>query len=357
MRRLEWKRSVVRNALTRIGSLPDPVVRQTAASGNGRAYRNKMSLVVAGEKLGFYRQRSHDIVPIDACPIVLPELDARIARLNDAKNDPSIGRAVKTARHIVARAATGAAKPLLAFSTNDRSHAVRHAASRGLLRFLDAAGIVNTFAPAGENAVLGRKAEIVDGAGEIEEAIAGIRFRVSIGSFFQVNIAVVEQIYDYLRPAFSSPRNVLDLYCGAGTFSLFFARLGNVVFGVDQSVRAVREAQRNATLNGLEGARFEAGPVEAVLLSPGGRAALQRADVVFLDPPRRGCDERTLGRLASAGVPEIWYLSCDPATLARDLKFLAAKEYALESAAPFDMFPQTGHVEALAHVVRKRAGK
>ena len=160
---------------------------------------------------------------------------------------------------------------------------------------------------------------------------------------------MVERIFESLQPEVRTAMRVVDLYCGAGTFALFFAKRGCEVLGIEENARAVAEARANAALNALESrVRFVAGRAADTLAVSEGRAALEAADAVFLDPPRKGSDEATLAAVAAARVPAVWYLSCDPATLARDLKALTAKGYALDSVQPFDLFPQTGHVEALA---------
>jgi 23S rRNA (uracil1939-C5)-methyltransferase len=151
-----------------------------------------------------------------------------------------------------------------------------------------------------------------------------------------------------MKPGLTRKRKIVDLYCGAGTFSLFFAKHGSEVYGIEESSQAIAEANGNAQLNGLQDlVRFRSGRVEQAIHRNEAREALAHAQIVFLDPPRKGSDESTLGAIAAARVPNVWYLSCDPATLARDLKFLAAKGYRFGVVQPFDMFPQTGHVETL----------
>ena len=349
---LEWKRTVVRNALERIGGFEDVRLEPTVAAGEGRAYRNKMSLVVdrsgPGLRLGFYRQRSHDVVPIEGCPIVLEQLDRGIGELNRAAHASATADAFQAVRHVVSRASAATGESVVALTTSKRSEQLR-AAAPALTRTLSGvSGILNSYDLASDNAILGRKAETLAGDPAIEETIDGIRYRVSVASFFQVNVAIVARIFEYLRPSVRRGQSILDLYCGAGTFALFFARRDCRVLGVEESGGAVAEARRNALLNGLQDrVRFEIGSAEAVLARAGVASALVEADAVFLDPPRKGSDEGTLARLSDAKVPKIWYLSCDPATLARDLRFLAAKNYRLEAVVPFDMFPQTGHVETL----------
>lgn len=355
---LVWKRDVVKSALERIGGLRDAGVRETVGMTHPRDYRNKMALVVdrapgGAPVLGFYRQRSHDVVPIDACPIVVPQASAYVAALRGA--DVAEG-ALKDARHVTVRCAQSTGEATVTIVSASESTAARRAAPALLERLAGATGIANAFDLSGENAVMGRRLRVLTGRGDVEEAIAGIRYRVSPRSFFQVNVAMIERIFATLRTLVRSEMQVVDLYCGAGTFALFFAAAGCRVYGIEENRFAVEEARANARLNGLrERTRFDAGRVEAALLADAGRAALTGADAVFLDPPRKGSDEATLAAVAAARVPAVWYLSCDPATLARDLKFLTAKGYALVVVQPFDMFPQTGHVETLAVLSRAPA--
>lgn len=349
---LAWKREVVRNALSRIGGLADVNVRPAIGMADPRAYRNKMSLVVdhtsSAPTIGFYQQRSHDVVPIDACPIVAPALDEFIGRFSQAGRSDVLRPALEQARHIVARTAHATGESVVALTTPAPSEEARKAAPALLASLPGAVGITNSFDLGSENAIMGRHQRTLVGKAEIEEEIAGVRFRVSGSSFFQVNVDIVQRILLFLERGLRLPVRVVDLYCGAGTFALFFAKRGSTVVGIEENSQAVAEAQANANLNDLQSrVRFRAGRVEELVRTPEVMDALRAAQVAFLDPPRKGSDERTLGAICEARVPSIWYLSCDPATLARDLKFLAANGYRLGVVQPFDMFPQTGHVETL----------
>jgi 23S rRNA (uracil1939-C5)-methyltransferase len=349
---LTWKRDVVLNALARIGGFSNVEVRNTIGMIAPRNYRNKMSLVIEHRSslpsIGFYKQRSHDVVPIDSCPIVMPQLSDYIERLNAGRLDAQIAGALEPARHVVARAARATGQAVFTVTTKHASDAVERGAKVLQERLPGVVGVTNSYDLNGENAILGRRQHVSTGTDEIEETIAGIRYRVSAASFFQVNVEIVGRIFEFMKRGLTAPRAIVDLYCGAGTFALYFAKHGCDVFGVEENASAVAEAVANAELNGLqERARFRSGRVEEVLRGPEGRDVLRHAQIAFLDPPRKGSDEATLGAVAAAGIPNVWYLSCDPATLARDLKFLTAKGYRFGVVQPFDMFPQTGHVETL----------
>lgn len=355
---LTWKADLVRNALSRIGGFTDVTVRPTVGMPNPRNYRNKMSLVVDRSQpvpaIGFYQQRSHDVVPIDACPIVLPKLSEYVGRLNNARIANATAPIFEDARHIVARASRSMGTAVVTVTTQRASAAVERGAAALQAQLPGSVGVSNSFEPSSENAILGRKHEVVSGVSEIEERIAGVRYRVSSQSFFQVNVDIVARIFDFMKSALGRPRRIVDLYCGAGMFALYFAKHGSEVYGIEENPAAIDEAHENARLNGLTAnVLFRTGRVEDVVRQNEAKEAMKNADIVFLDPPRKGSDETTLTAVADAQVPFVWYLSCDPATLARDLKFLASKGYQIGVVQPFDMFPQTGHVETLVTLYRE----
>lgn len=352
---LEWKRRVVRDALERIGGVAGVEVRPTVGMRDPRAYRNKMSLVVdrSGDApaFGFYRQRSHDVVRIDACPVVTPELNADLERLDAMRASEPVRGMLADARHVVARSARASGQSVVTITTERPSPSAERAAPAMMREIPGLAGVTNSFDLSNANAIVGRKHRVLSGHADIEETIAGVRYRVSAASFFQVNVEMVGEILRFIESWMDRPRTVIDLFCGVGTFALFFAQRGWNVFGVEENSHAIAEAAANAKRNGLESrVVFEAGRVEQLVGQSNLQGMLREADVVFLDPPRKGCDEVTLAAIAEARVPALWYLSCDPATLARDSKFLMAKGYRLGAVQPFDMFPQTGHVETLVQL-------
>ena len=345
--------------LFRSGGFVGIEVREPIGMREPRAYRNKMALVVeelAGvTTFGFYRARSHDLVPIERCPIVLERLDAAIPALSAAARDPETARAFTGVKHVVMRAGLTSESGVLSLTTERRSTDIAAVAPALAERIPGVGGISASYELSNANAVIGRKMDFVWGEREMEETIEGVRFRVSPASFFQINGEMVAAIFRELAGLLAGRPRVVDLYCGAGTFAIYFASRGAQVVGIEENAAAVAEARSNAALNGVESrVRFVHGRVEGALGLGPGRAALKDAQVVFLDPPRKGSDEATLAALADAGVPAIWYLSCNPATLARDLRYLAGRGYEVGLVQPFDMFPQTGHVETLVTLERKR---
>lgn len=358
---LAWKEQIVRSALRRIGGFDDVDVRRPVGMTHPRNYRNKMALVVdqtAGEtSFGFYQARSHALVRIDTCPVVLPQLDAAIGGLYDAARAADSRDGFKGAKHAIVRAGAASGQAVLSITTDRQSPELRERAPAIARRVRGVVGVSNSFEPRTANAVLGRKMQYVWGRREMEETIEGVHYRVSPASFFQVNSEMVGRIFRFLAPGLVKDRTVVDLYCGAGTFAIFFAARGARVVGIEENPAAVREARENAALNRVEDrVRFVEGRVEGAVANKDGKQALADAQIVFLDPPRKGSDEATLDAIASAGVPNVWYLSCNPATLARDLAYLAKRGYVLGVVQPFDMFPQTGHVETLVTLHKHGVG-
>ena len=358
---LAWKTRLVRDALERIGGFQAPPVRAAIGMDEPRAYRNKMALVVRSTEdrieFGFYQMRSHDFVPIAGCPVVLPQLNDTIAALRSIAAEPEFAAIFRDVLHAIARAGKATGQIVLTLTTKMPSAPLAHAARALSARVPGLVGLGNSFSPASDNAILGRKHRELWGRTEMEERIPlpggrALRYRVSAPSFFQINTEIVSKIFESLD-ALPPPQRVVDLYCGAGTFSIWFAARGAAVVGIEENQAAIREARVNSGLNGVrEKTEFVAGRVETALRRSPGYDALLRAEVAFLDPPRKGCEPQTLDALVGARVPSIWYLSCNPATLARDLAQLRGGGYALESVQPFDMFPQTGHVEALVTMRR-----
>ena len=202
--------------------------------------------------------------------------------------------------------------------------------------------------------VLGGKSFVLWGRDFITDELCGLRFRLSPRSFYQVNRRQAETLYG-IASVFASPDpedTVLDLYCGTGTIGLSMAKKAGQVIGVETVAEAVEDARRNAEENGIDNARFfcaDAGEAAGRFLKEG-----IRPSIVILDPPRKGCTPEVIDAVASMSPVRVVYVSCDPATLARDLKCFAERGYRTEKVQPVDMFPRTPHVECVARLSREK---
>ena len=224
-------------------------------------------------------------------------------------------------------------------------------------RLKDIAGIasislnINT---ARTNVILGDRVEVLWGKPYIEDVLDGVRYQISPLSFYQVNPIQTRELY---RKALQyaglhGTETVWDLYCGIGTISLFLAGQAGHVYGVEIVPPAIEDARKNAQLNGIENAEFFVGKAEEVLPRKYQEEQIS-ADVIVVDPPRKGCDSAVLETMLQIRPKRIVYISCDPATLARDLKILCQGRYKLQKVQPVDMFPHTTHVETVCLLLRK----
>ena len=199
--------------------------------------------------------------------------------------------------------------------------------------------------------------QILYGKGYIEDVLCGKTFRISPKSFYQVNPRQTQKLYakalEYAE--LSGNETVWDLYCGIGTISLFLAQKAGKVYGVEIVPQAIDDARENAKLNGLDNVEFFVGKAEEVLPEQYEKNHI-KADVIVVDPPRKGCDEKCLETMLRMEPDRIVYVSCDPATLARDLKILCGGGYALRKVRPVDQFGHTTHVETVALLSADRSG-
>ena len=316
---LEYKQGIVRTQLQRIAGLSDIVVRPTLGMADPWHYRNHMQFNSSRDgTMGLMAAGSHQVVPIDHCLLMHPLLEEMF---------DSLDIELSGLQRLSLRAGINTGEQMIIFETED-----------------DQPPEVEVDLPLSCALLLsdGTSATLV-GSPYIHERIADRRYRISAPSFFQVNTQQAETLVllvaTYLRPG---PENtILDLYCGVGTLALGLAARVNQVIGIESNAVAIADAEANAI--GVENAVFAHGPVEDVLptLDVG-------APIVVMDPPRTGLDQRALSAVVDLAPVRIVYVSCDPATLARDVKRLVASGYQLCEVQPIDMFPQTYHIECVA---------
>lgn len=360
---LEHKRSVVVDCLSRLGKQRDATVEKTIPSPKPWAYRNKVQIpfgVQGGRPVaGFYEAGSHRIVDFDACP-VQPDLSVKAALFVKRKAAELKWPIYEEARnqgwlrHVFVRT-NDAGKGLLAlvgrtddFPRREEFLSALHAELPEII------GVHLNVQPLKTSVVLGPKWRAVWGARAIEERIGPFTFLVSPGAFLQVNTGAAERLYAQAEAALAHGgakfEAALDLYCGAGTLTLFAARAAKRVVGVEENRDAVKDAWKNAERNGVKNVSFRAGRVEAVL--PKLRAELPQRLAVVVDPPRMGLSQTALRFCTTPSVKRLVYVSCNPATFARDVGYLAQSGFKLGPVQPVDLFPQTSHVELVARLDR-----
>lgn len=360
---LEIKQKQVRDVLARIGGIKDIPVHKTLGMEDSWKYRNK-SQVPVGEKegkivAGFYTQRTHDIIDMNTCLIQEQANDELVQGVKKIAEKlfivPYNEKTNKgVLRHIVVRYAKATGEVMLVVVTKTNKFPQRESFIAQVLKaFPSITSIVQNVNPAKTNVILGETSFAIYGKDTIEDRIGDIRFEISARSFYQVNPLQTKVLYDKaLEYAnLTGEETVIDAYCGIGTISLFLAQKAKRVYGVEIVEQAVEDAKKNAELNGITNTLFEAGPAEVII--PQWAKVGIKADVLVVDPPRKGCDEKLLQTIAEMKPAKVVYVSCSPATLARDLKFLEENGYKTVEVQPVDMFPHSTHVECVAQLVLK----
>ncbi|MDW7652289.1 MAG: 23S rRNA (uracil(1939)-C(5))-methyltransferase RlmD [Bacillota bacterium] len=358
---LKLKEDIVRDTLKRIGGL-EPSVRPTIGMSDPWRYRNKAQVPVGFTdgtvRAGFYAKRSHNIVDLTCCHIQHPANDHVVHTVRSILSElaiPIYNEKTRKGiiRHIMARVSFATGEVLIILITNGRSLPRQDELISRLRKSIEnLCGIVQNINTRPGNIILGNTEHTLWGKPYLTEKLSGLTFHISPRSFFQVNPVQTEVLYSKAKEfaALTGTETVFDLYCGIGTISLYLAESAGKVIGVESVPAAVSDARHNAELNHVKNAEFHAGLAEEVVLRLFKEGC--RADVVVVDPPRKGCDEALLATMVNMNPNRIVYISCNPATLARDLKYLAAHGFHLVEVQPVDMFPHTAHVECVVLMSR-----
>ena len=359
-RQLQFKREKVANHLKRIGGLAVPV-EPVIGMEQPYHYRNKTQVPVGVDRegrlrMGFYASHSHEIVEQSGCLLggrendrILETIRGFLTEYRIPAYDETSGRGL--VRHILIRRSYATGEYLVCVVINGK-RLPRQEQLVERLRALAPEPTVSSVClninEADTNVILGEQVVNLYGPGYLEDSIGPLRFRISPQSFFQVNPEQTRKLYETALSfaALSGTEQVWDLYCGIGTISLFLAQKAGFVRGVEIVAPAVRDAEANAARNGLANTRFYAGKAEEVLPRVYEEENC-RPDVIVVDPPRKGCEPRVLDTMLAMQPARIVYVSCDSATLARDLKHLTAGGYEVKKVQPVDMFPWTVSVETV----------
>lgn len=356
---LRYKLSRVNDALERVGGLDFRIAEIVPADEDARTrYRNKAIYNAAPTAdgravLGFYRERSHEVAPITDCLIQTEASVKCLAALREfmdlhglAAYDEKTGRG--SVRRLLTRCAKKSAQTVACVVSADGLESCRDALAEHLTKSCpELTGVALCVNPSRGNSVLSDDIITLWGSEMLTDELCGLTFRYSVASFFQINPPQAEKLYER-AVSYACPKSagvVLDLYCGTGTIGLCAAGKADKVFGVEVAESAVENARQNALDNGITNAEFILG--DAGIAASSLEKAGLRPEAVIVDPPRKGLNEDVIDAIARMAPERVVYVSCDPATLARDLRRFAALGYEPKKGAAVDMFPSCAHVETV----------
>jgi len=356
-KQLEFKEKKVRDCLARIGGFKEVNIKPTMGMENPFGYRNKAQFPFGLNKdgqiiTGFYAGRTHCIIENERCLLGSPKNEEILALIKEymvenkvSPYDEKTGKGV--VRHALIRIGHHTGQIMVCMVINTSKLPNEAALISKLQQVEGMTSICVNVNKEDTNVIMGNKTYTIWGLDKIEDKIGDLSFKISARSFFQVNSVQTERLYSKaLEYAQLSESDVVwDLYCGIGTISLFIAQKASKVYGVEIVEDAIKDARENATLNGMTNVEFFVGKAEEVVPDKMRTEGI-KADVIVVDPPRKGCEVELLDALLKIAPKRIVYVSCSPSTLARDLKYLCAEKYELVEATPVDMFGMSSHVES-----------
>ncbi|WCK55116.1 23S rRNA (uracil(1939)-C(5))-methyltransferase RlmD [Aneurinibacillus sp. Ricciae_BoGa-3] len=360
---LSFKRKLVEDNLRRIGKIEGVTVHPTIGMDNPWRYRNKAQVPIGEEEGGliggFYAQRSHEIIDMESCLIQHEKSDFLVNQVKKIASKYGIpaydeGSHRGVLRHVVTKVGFATGELMIVLITNSDKLPHQQALVEELAREIpDLKSVVQNINTKRTNVIFGDNTRVLWGEEYIYDTIGDVKFAISARSFYQVNPVQTEKLYSKALEyaGLTGQENVVDAYCGIGTISLFLAQKAKKVFGVEIVPDAIEDAKRNAALNGMDNVEFQVGEAEKVI--PAWYTLGNRADVMVVDPPRKGCDEALLQTIIDMKPEKVVYVSCNPSTLARDLRILEDGGYRTVEVQPVDMFPHTTHVECVVKLYLK----
>ena len=372
-KQLAFKEEKVRGHLERIGGFTDLPMEPIIGMDEPFHYRNKAQFPIGRNRdgriiTGFYAGRTHSIIENRDCVLGIPQnreiLDRVISYMEKYDVEPYDETSGKgLIRHVFTRCGYHTGELMVCIVANGSSLPHQKELVESLREISGMTSITLNINKKRSNVILGDKVKVLWGQEYITDKIGDISYQISPLSFYQVNPKQTWKLYSKaLEYAdLHGEETVWDLYCGIGTISLFLAKKAKSVRGVEIVPAAIENARSNARLNGIENAEFFVGKAEEVLPDYYDRYAKEhpgenaRADVIVVDPPRKGCDETLLDTIVEMQPEKVVYVSCDSATLARDLKYLCERGYQVKKVCPVDMFPMTVHVETVVLLGRKKS--
>lgn len=361
---LDFKAKKIQNNLIHIGGFSDIDKPQVIGMEDPWRYRNKAQFPFGTDRegnlvTGFYAARSHTIIPCTDCQLgvkenktILEIIQAHMRKYQIPAYDETTGRGL--VRHVLIRKGFYTKELMVCLILNGQKLTAIEELTESLQKIPGMTSITINVNTDRTNVIMGSKIVPVWGQGYITDQIGNIRYQISPLSFYQVNPIQTERLYQTaLEYAdLKGTETVWDLYCGIGTISLFLAQKAAKVYGVEIIPEAIEDAKRNAELNQIKNVTFYTGKAEELLPQKYQTEGI-RADVIVVDPPRKGCDLAALETMIRMQPKRIVYVSCDSATLARDLKYLCEKGYEVQKVTGCDLFPWTVHVETVVQLSHK----
>ncbi len=357
-KQLVYKKKKVLNNLTRIGGLQELPEFDVIGMEEPYCYRNKAQFPFGTDKngeivTGFYAGRTHSIISNTKCYLGVEENEqileiilAHLKKYNIPAYDEQTGKGLL--RHVLIRKGFTTGELMVCLILNGtRMPEVKELVAE-LVKIPGMTSITINVNTKQTNVIMGQEMRSVWGQDYITDYIGNVKYQISPLSFFQVNPVQTRKLYERALEyaEVESGETVWDLYCGIGTISLFLAQKAKQVYGVEIVPQAIEDAKHNATLNGFTNAEFYVGKAEEVLPKKYREEGI-KADVIVVDPPRKGCDEALLQTILQMNPKRVVYVSCDSATLARDLKYLTSEGYEVVKGTVVDQFPHTVHVETV----------
>lgn len=360
-KQLEMKKEIVENVLSRIGNQNIDVMPIIGMEIPWR-YRNKGHFHLARENenitLGFYQSKSHDLVPVSRCLLFSQNINSLIKYLEKELTRQKITiynhKTDKgNFRGIVLRESKYTGEIMIIFITREeRWYLDENFLNNLIIAFPQVVSLCQNINKNPKMALFGKDFRILKGKTFIEDHIDSFKFKISPSSFFQVNVLQTEILYKKILEYanLSGKETVIDSYSGTGTISIYLAGKAKKVYGLELQKGAVRDAWANGELNNLSNLKFFSGKAESWLYKWIQRG--EKAEVIVIDPPRRGCSREVLKNIIKIKPEQILYVSCDMPTLARDIKYITQNGYNIEEVQPIDMFPHTSHIECLVHLTK-----
>ncbi len=365
---LDFKAKKIQNHLIRIGGLDGIEKPEVMGMEDPWRYRNKAQFPFGTDKdgrtvTGFYAAHSHRIVPCTKCRLgpeenqeILEKILAHVEKYRIPAYDEGTGKGVL--RHVLIRKGFATGEIMVCLVLNGKCLKAVDELSASLQEVPGMTGIMINVNMENTNVILGTELIPVWGQEYITDRIRDVQYQISPLSFYQVNPVQTEKLYETALEyaGLTGHETVWDLYCGIGTISLFLAKKAGKVYGVEIVPEAIEDARRNARINGIENVEFFVGKAEEVLPGMYEKEGIH-ADVIVVDPPRRGCDPAALETMVKMQPERIVYVSCDSATLARDLKYLCKEGYEVKKVKGCDMFAWSVHVESIVLLSKLKSNK